>query len=101
MLENFINNKDLTKKTKQVYIANLRKLNNFKPLEDDLTFLTNYNGIHKFLQAYSYQTQRSILTSIVVLLEEVVKRDNNYDYLYNYWKEFFAGFQSSPTMLNH
>lgn len=75
-----IMNKLQNEGTKKIYIHNLLKLNNNNKIKD-IKFLLNYNEIFDKIEKYKYNTQKSILYSILFFLNNI--NDSKYDYLYN------------------
>ena len=66
--------------TRKIYTHHLLKLNNNNKIKD-IKFLLNYNDIFDKIEKYKYNTQKSILYSILFLLNNI--NDTKYDYLYN------------------
>lgn len=93
-MENIIQSDRLSKNTIKVYKSHLRRLNRNQPILS-LDFLRDYDSIQTILDFYPYNTRRGMISAIVVLLKEVIKRDSNYNYLYNIYKEMLSNHSSS------
>lgn len=91
-MENLFNNSNLSSKTIMLYKSNLRRLG-----ITEIDQLNNTRLIEEKLAKYAPNTRRSYLTSIVVLLKNVIQRVRKYNYLYNFYKEWLSMNKSNQT----
>lgn len=91
-LENIFSCKNISDTSKQLYIKNIQKLNDNKPIKN-LNFLKNFEDIEKKLEKYKPNTKRTYIISIVSLLKCINDtkykkvHDHYYNILMNYNKE--------------
>jgi len=74
--------KNINESSKQLYIKNITKLNDNKPIKN-LNFLKNYENILKKLEKYKENTKRTYIISIVSLLKCI--KDNKFKSVLNYY----------------
>jgi len=88
-LNNIFECKNINDSSRQLYIKNITKLNDNKPIKN-LNFLKNYDNINNKLEKYKPNTQRTFIISIVSLLKCV--NDNKYKNVLKYYYDIMMNF---------
>lgn len=90
-LAELFNNKNITESSKKLYIKNLQKLNDNRPIKN-LNFLKNMDIIKQKLENYKENTKRNYYISIVSALKTVVDKDKKYKSLYDKYSEILDNY---------
>ena len=86
--------RQLSESTKKLYASCYRRLK-IASIDD----LREYNLILNKLDQYNVPTKRSMLSAIVVLLDEYSKRNYEYCNVYNYYKAYLSTVPSGSCKL--
>jgi hypothetical protein len=89
-------NKPISDSSIKLYIRNLQKLNDNKPLKN-LTFLKDNNAINQKLEEYKPNTKRSYLISIVSSLATEPSLKKLYDKYFKMMVELSGEIRKTPT----